>query len=143
MKTGSPTHHNVDRATHEQKLKEIILQLPLGLICTDLDGKTLLINAPAKELLETNPLAEEHEKHEQEEQLPSLPPEIRRGIESFRDLLTQDARTYVKPFPRFSLQNWANYDLELFLYCPVEVLCHETRKQARIIVLFTDPDLKI
>jgi DNA-binding CsgD family transcriptional regulator len=108
---------------------------PVGLICADIEGEMLFMNATAQEMLEVDPLTKAHEKHEHQERLPSLPPEIRRGIEGFRDLLTQDARTYAQPFPRFYFQDWGGYDLECFLYCPSEELCRETRKQARIIVL--------
>lgn len=135
MKPHLRAHHDGAPTWPEQMLGEIIRQLPLGLICTDLEGEMLFMNATAKEMLEVDPLTTEHEKHEHQERLPSLLPEIRRGIECFRDLLTQDARTYAKPFPRFYFQDWGGYDLEFFLYCPSEELCRETRKQAHIIVL--------
>jgi DNA-binding CsgD family transcriptional regulator len=139
MKPHSRVHHGVAPAWPEQMLEEIIRQLPLGLICTDLEGETLFMNATAKDTLEVDPLTQEYEKHEHQERLPSLPPEIRRGIECLRDLLTQDARTYARPFPKFYFQGWGGYDLEFFLYCSSEELCRETRKQARIIVLLKSP----
>jgi DNA-binding CsgD family transcriptional regulator len=135
MKPHFHVHHDVAPTCSEQMLEEIILQLPLGLICTDLEGGVLFMNATAKDMLGVDPLTQAHEKPEHQEPLPSLPPEIRRGIECFRDLLTQDARTYAKPFPRVSFQGWGGYDLEFFLYCSAEELCRATRAQARIIVL--------
>lgn len=51
MKSTPSARHGVDAPLSEPILVEIILQLPVGVICTDLEGTILFMNAAAKELL--------------------------------------------------------------------------------------------
>lgn len=110
-------------------------QLPLGLICTDLEGEVLFMNAAAQELLACEIAAGEYDKHASAQRLPALPVAIRRGIEYFSGLLAQPQSRYTKPFPKLSVQNYAGYDSEFSLYCLGDELTCETRQQARILIL--------
>jgi DNA-binding CsgD family transcriptional regulator len=135
MKTGSHACDTPDPVFSEQMLREIILQLPLGLICVDLEGAILFMNATARELIGVNLPTGEQKNHTTKELLPALPPEIRRGIEYFRGLLTQGSRTYTKPFPKLFLQSQADYEVAFLLYSDAKELSRERLKEARIIVL--------
>lgn len=122
-------------------LEEIIRQLPLGLICTDLKGEVLFMNAAAQELLACEIPVGEDEKPGGARRLPELPREIRQGIAYFSGLLAQPQKTYTKPFPRLYVQNHSGYDLDFFLYCPGDALSCETRKQARLLILLKSAKL--
>jgi DNA-binding CsgD family transcriptional regulator len=135
MKSAPSVRHGVDALLSAQMLVEIILQLPAGLICADLEGTILFMNATAKELLQSIWLAGEHEDHEKKPLLLELPFEIREGIRYFTGLLTQEDNTYSKPFPRLYFQIQGCYELEFLICCPFEELNGETRKEARIITL--------
>ena len=119
----------------EQMLEEIIRQLPLGLICTDLEGEVLFMNTAAQELLACEVPGKEGEHHASTRRLRQLPFEIRRGIDYFSDLLAQPQSRYTKPFPKLSLQHYAGYDIEFSLHCPLAELTRETREQARVFIL--------
>lgn len=93
------------------------------------------MNAAAQELLTCEIPVGEYEHHGREQRLPELPVEIRMGIEYFSGLLAQPHRKYTKPYPKLYVQNQAEYDIEFFLYCPLDELIRETRKQARIFIL--------
>ena len=116
-------------------LEEIILQLPLGFLCTDLAGKLLFMNASAQELLELNSPAGARQDHPNTARLPKLPPEITRGIAYFRELLDLDRKTFSKPFPKLYFQNQGSYEIAFLLYAPSEELSRDSQKEARIIVL--------
>jgi DNA-binding CsgD family transcriptional regulator len=135
MKTGFHARDSADSVLPEEMLKQIMLQLPLGLICTDLQGKILFVNATARELIELNPLSGEPEPHTKEALFPELPPEISRGIDCLRGLLTQSGRTYANPFPKLLLHSQAGYEIEFFLYSHTKELDCESLKEGRIVVL--------
>jgi DNA-binding CsgD family transcriptional regulator len=141
MKPHSRVHDEIAPTWPEQMLEEIIRQLPLGLICTDLEGEILFMNAAAQELLAFEILVGEYKNYGRERRLPELPVEIRRGIEYFSGLLAQPQSRYTKPFPKLYFQNHAGYDIEFFLYCPRDELSCETRKQARIFILLKSAKL--
>jgi PAS domain-containing protein len=123
-------HHEVAPTWPEQMLEEIIRQLPLGLICTDLEGEVLFMNAAAQELLACEIPVGASEHHGRAPRLPELPVEIRRGIDYFSGLLAQPQSRYTKPFPKLSVQNHAGYDIEFFLYCTHDEVTRDTREQA-------------
>jgi DNA-binding CsgD family transcriptional regulator len=135
MKAGFYARASADPVLPEEMLKEIMLRLPLGLICTDLGGEILFVNATARELIELNLLSGGPEPHTKEALAPALPPEISGGIAYLRGLLTQASRTYAHPFPKLLLQSQAGYDIEFFLYSHTKELDGESVKDARIIVL--------
>ena len=135
MKSAPSARHGVDAPLSEPILVEIILQLPVGVICTDLEGTILFMNAAAKELLPSIWLGGAHENHEKKPPLLELPSEIRAGIWYFTALLTQEDKTYSNPFPRLYFQIQGCYELDFLIYCPFEELNYETRKEARIIIL--------
>lgn len=138
MKPHAGVHHEGAPTWPEQILEEVIRQLPLGLICTDLDGKVLFMNAAAQELLTRATPVGEFESPRSAQRLPELPGEIRRGIEYFSGLLTQPQWKFMKPFPKLYVQNHGNppgYDLEFFLYCALDEVTRETWTQARILIL--------
>ncbi|HSF30487.1 MAG TPA: LuxR C-terminal-related transcriptional regulator [Candidatus Tectomicrobia bacterium] len=143
MKSHSRVHYDVAQTWPEQMLEEIIRQLPLGLICTDLAGEVLFMNVAAQELLAFEIPAGEYVHHAREQRCPELPVEIQRGIEYFSSLLAQPHRRYTKPFPKLLLQNHAGYDIEFLLYCPLNELIRETRKQARILILLKSAKLMV
>jgi DNA-binding CsgD family transcriptional regulator len=135
MNTGFYARDNTDPSLPEEMLCEIILQLPLGLICTDLEGEILFVNAAARELIELNLLPGGPEPHTKEALSPVLPPEISLGIDYLRGLLTHARRTYAQPFPKLLLHSQAWYDIEFFLYSHTKELDCESVKEARIFVL--------
>jgi PAS domain-containing protein len=71
MKPHSRVHHDVAPTWPEQMLEEIIRQLPLGLIWTDLEGEILFMNAAAQELLAFESPAGEYENHARAQRLPA------------------------------------------------------------------------
>lgn len=135
MKPRCRVHGGVAPAWSEHMLEDIMWQLPLGLICTDLEGEVLFMNAAAQELLACEIAAGEYDNHASAQRLPALPVAIRRGIEYFSGLLAQPQSRYTKPFPKLSVRNYAGYDSEFSLYCPRDELTCETRQQARILIL--------
>jgi DNA-binding CsgD family transcriptional regulator len=136
MRTAPRTRDAADPLLSEQMLVEVIFQLPMGLICTDLAGEILFMNAAAKEMIEavTRPPGECKDRS-RNAALPELLPEIRRGIQYFNALLTQDDKTYSKPLPKLFLQNQAGFEVEFVLYSDAKELNRGTLKEARIIIL--------
>ena len=120
-------------AGSDEVLLEVILQLPLGLVCADLEGKVLFMNTAAKDLLQFQ--WAEHGRARHQEFLNTLPYEVRTGIEYFTNLLTREHISYPKPFPKLSLRNHAGCDMELVVYCQADELSRETYHEARLIVL--------
>jgi PAS domain-containing protein len=83
-------------------LEEIIRQLPLGLICTDLEGEILFMNAAAQELLAFEIPLGEYENHARAQRFPELPVEIRKGTNTSQAGVSVDL---LHGFGRFHLQN--------------------------------------